>query len=153
MIFASLFFAAEPMFDTPDLPRDWFGLAAWGILGLVALCAVWIYRQYKTTRDDIREVSKTAKQINAQVTNDHASNLRNDVDETKGEATAGKVAAETTLARTEDILAHMETLIREVREQRKDIGGLREEVRNDREQHHTDIARVDRRIDGIEKRR
>lgn len=145
--------------DLPGLAHDWWGIGTWAIIALVAIVlgAIWIdHRKIKST---VTGLSKTTHAIKNEVTNDHETNLRADVDETRDEAAAGKVAAagaksvaETVLARVDELLIRVSDLADGQRRQAQDIGGIRKELRDDREATRVADQRLDRRMEAIEKR-
>ena len=120
--------------DLPGLAHNPWELATWGIIGLVAVIAFWIW----TTRTQIKGVARELNDVHEHTVNTHKTNMRNDIDDTKDAAQAA--------------LKGVDQLIQEVQEWRKDIGGIREELRADRAAHHDNVQRIDRRLDSIERR-
>jgi hypothetical protein len=137
--------------ELPELAHNGWELATWSIIGIVAVIAFWIWTEHKFTRSQIRGVAKGVNEVREHVSNSHDSNMRDDLDEAKDSAAAANTTAETVLARVEDLLVSFNDLRSEVREQRKDIGGVRQELRDDRDTHHRDITRVELEIENIKR--
>lgn len=131
--------------ELPELAHNPWELATWGIIGIVAIVAFWIWTEHRSTRSQIKGVADNVSEVREHVANSHQSNLRDDLDETRDAAREAKAESKATRD-------HVDILIHEIAEWRKDFVGIREELRDDREVHHDDVARLDRRLDGIEKR-
>lgn len=132
--------------ELPELAHNGWELATWVIIAVVAIVAFWIWTEYRSTRSQIKGVADTVGEVREHVANSHESNLRDDLDETRDAAREAKAESKATRD-------HVDILIHEIAEWRKDFVGIREELRDDREMHHTDVARLDRRLDGIERRK
>ena len=127
MIFGAML-ASEPMFDIPDLARDWFGLGTWALLAIAAVAAAFIWRQHKGIRSDVDAVK-------GQVVNGHSEeNLRTQLDRIESNQ-----------------VEFQKTMTREISGLRKDIGRLADSAVDDRAMHHQDVARLDDGIDELRK--
>ncbi len=131
--------------ELPELAHNGWELATWVVGALAACVCVWFWTENRATRSQIKGVADTVDTVREHVVNDHEPNLRDDIDEAKDNSAAARTNSEMALA-------HVDILIGEVREWRKENGGIREELRNDREMHREDIARLNRRLDRLEKR-
>lgn len=155
-----LFIASESLIpELPGLAHDWWGIGTWAIIAIVAIILGFIYIDHRKIKSAVTGLSKTTHAIKEEVTNDHETNLRADVDETRDEAAAGKRAAagaksvaETVLARVEDVLLRVTDLAEVQRQQGTQLGGLRTDLSADREQSRRDIARLDDDIDELRRK-
>lgn len=132
--------------DLPELAHNGWELATWGIIGLVAIVACWIWAEHRSTRSQIKGVADHVDEVREHVVNSHTDiNMRTDIDDTRDAARAAVIETKATRA-------HVDILVKEMAEWRKDFGGIRQELRDDRDMHHDDVKRIDKRIDDIKKR-
>jgi hypothetical protein len=113
-----------------------------------------MYRIWSNQRKQTRETREQGARINKideQVTNTHNTNLRDDVDKTTSAATRGAEAAERAAVAAEKALEIATRLEVSHAETRKDIGGIREEQREQRKETLNISTRLDESV--VERRK
>ncbi|QBJ00219.1 hypothetical protein SEA_PHARAOH_30 [Mycobacterium phage Pharaoh] len=62
-------------------PTNWFDLAPYILLSLPAILTAWLgVKNVKTTRQQHRENKQHISELKYEITNDHSSNIRHDMD-------------------------------------------------------------------------
>jgi len=116
------------------------GMPAWEwllglvIIGGVTLVVTWL--QTRPMRKSVRQVAADARETRDQTANTHDKNLRDDLDE-----------------KDEGVHAALANVIEELRETRRDIGGIRSELRgvqDDVREVRKTATVTDRRVRDIE---
>lgn len=132
--------AAEAMFDLPELPRDWFGLAAWAFIAiaLVAAAVLWIWHEHKNTKNEIQGVAEAVGAV-AHSVNNRPDTTRDQLDRIEQN--------QKRMEKRQDEMAD------DMRGVKKDVGRIGDALNDDRDANRTDIARIDRRIDQLEARK
>jgi septal ring factor EnvC (AmiA/AmiB activator) len=130
----------EAVVDLPELPHDWFGLAAWALIAiaLVAPTVLWVRHEHKSTKSEIQGVAKGVAAV-AHSVNNRPDTTRDQLDR-----------IEQNQARIEK---RQDELADDMRGVKKDVGRIGDALNDDRDANRTDIARIDRRIDNLEARK
>lgn len=120
---------AEPYVDIPELPRNGYELAGWGMLALitvsvavVAAVYLWVREQRSTSRD-VADTKAVVVEMREQVCNNHtSSNMRDDID-----GIPDKIAAD--IASLRDLInERFGYVVTRIDEQSKDIKGCWTEI-------------------------
>ncbi|WP_142282890.1 DUF2746 domain-containing protein [Mycobacterium aquaticum] len=139
--------------ELPELAHNPWELATWGIIGLVAVIAFWIWTEHRSTRSQIDKVGADVKAVKRQVNNDHPEeeNLRDQLDRMEAAQKAERASREAAQKRTDEKLDELNRRQAEMRERQidhgQDISGIRDDVGSlrgeDRQikQEHTDLVR------------
>ena len=126
-----------PVWNPPDTGVIWLDLALWvAVVVVLTFCfLIMIFHRlaFKPLKEMVKSIKEDAAVAREQTENSHKTaavpNLRDNIDTNHGE-----------------ILSALTSIQLEISEQRKDIGGLRSENRNDREQMGQLAARLDQHI-------
>ncbi|WP_396902676.1 DUF2746 domain-containing protein [Mycolicibacterium sp.] len=126
-------------------PSGWFGLAGYVVVGVVAVlvAAIGAWRGSKA----IRQVSGDVGAVRTQVENDHESNMRDDLDRAIRIMEANAVTTELISQQIGEVHRHLTAHGRDIGGLRTEVGGLRGELRDERDARRDDFRELDRRID------
>lgn len=132
--------AAEAMVDLPELPHDWFGLAAWAFIAIsiVAAAVLWIRHEHKNTQSEIQGMAEAVGAV-AHSVNNRPDTTRDQLDRIEQN--------QKRMEKRQDEMAD------DMRGVKKDVGRIGDALNDDRDANRTDIARIDRRIDQLEARK
>lgn len=139
------------MQQEPPAGTPWW---AWLLVVVLVLFVLPMSQLWANQRKQGREQKATAirlARVDHQVTNEHQTNLRDDVDVATGAATRGAEAAERAATAAEAALERIVRLEAAHGETRKDIGGIREEQREQRKEMLSISTRIDEEI--VERRK
>lgn len=118
------------MQQAPPEGTPWW---AWLLVTALAVFVLPMYRVWSEQRKQAAEHRATAirlARVDHQVTNEHKTNLRDDVDGVGSEATRGADAAEEAARIAKQALEIVKGLAENHAETRRDMGGMRSDIRS-----------------------